>query len=165
MSWKMSLLWNVTPGKMSQFQESRNYCWWMFSFLEARGPYTYTLCWAGAHWAMSVALCIPSFSAGKPWLCSTATGWLGQGHTHTGQYLCHCASPPSLCCCWRILCFPQSQMVLWQLVQKVTLLNQCISNGTSEVHNLLNDEPSVLGWNAPTPGKVYGTVWLNFLAI
>ena len=28
----MSLLRNVTPGKMSQFQESGSYCWWMFSF-------------------------------------------------------------------------------------------------------------------------------------
>ena len=29
---EMSLLRNVTPGKMSQFQESSSYCWWMFSF-------------------------------------------------------------------------------------------------------------------------------------
>ena len=146
-SWQMLLLWNVTPFKMSQFQESSTYCWWMFSFLEARRPYIYTLCWAGTHWAMSMVLHIPSFSTGKPELYSY---WLTGAGAHIHWAMSITLHVPTFSPCYRrIVCFPWSQMVIWQLVQKATLLNQCILNGTSEVHILLNYEPSVLSWNAP----------------
>ena len=131
MSWKMSLCEMSLLVKMSQFQESSNYCWWIFSFLEARSPYTYTLCWAGAHWAMPMSLCILSFSAGKPWLCGTATGWLGQGCTHTGQCLWHCASLPSLSAAGELSAFLGLKWYFGNWVQKATSLNKCIWNGTS----------------------------------